>query len=213
MELKVYDIRSVSAEKYESWLSQLKVAQQNQIRGLSTNIGRVRATVVAHFIRQICGEREILRTARGKPYAVGGIEFNVSHSDYMVACVWDMCPVGIDIQRIKPIRRRLASRFCTTDEWNYLTMGQILEDEFITDPKMLDKAFRIWTGKEAWYKYTGEGWNEFPGINTLTFPEEVREWYTQYDEYMICVCGETRQMSFFDRDENAVITNMLKNDV
>ena len=91
---------------------------------------------------------------RGKPRLADSsqLEFNRAHSgDLMLLAVTRDMPVGIDVERIRPINDALgiARRFFTRRE------AQWLEQR---DPGDADQAFfRLWTRKEAILKASGEG--------------------------------------------------------
>jgi 4'-phosphopantetheinyl transferase len=91
--------------------------------------------------------------AKGKPaLAGGGIEFSTTHSGDMAAfAIAKGCPVGIDLERIRPVSHmeEIARRFFYASEYTEL-MSQ--------PPAGRDAAFfRCWTRKEACVKVTGEG--------------------------------------------------------
>lgn len=89
-------------------------------------------------------------TPRGKPCfpAFPGLFFSVSHSGDLWACAADGEPVGLDVQRILPVSRAadIARRFFRPEDRAYL--------ETSGDP---DAFFTVWTAKESFLKYTGQG--------------------------------------------------------
>ncbi|MEG0156257.1 MAG: 4'-phosphopantetheinyl transferase superfamily protein [Anaerovoracaceae bacterium] len=87
----------------------------------------------------------ILRTAEGKPYFEDlPIHFSISHTGTLWLCIMGNSPVGIDIQRIKPLGMdRVAKRFFTPEEQDYIS--QTGEAGF----------FSVWCRKEAYTKYFG----------------------------------------------------------
>ena len=89
----------------------------------------------------------------GKPIS-DNVYFNVSHSHYLVGLVIDNVPVGIDIEKIRPVDKKLSDY--VSDE---------LEKNYIHD----DQSFyEIWTNKEALVKCVGTGikmkMNTIPGL-------------------------------------------------
>lgn len=92
----------------------------------------------------------ILRTERGKPYFQEvPVEFSVSHTGGLWVCLMDAQPVGVDVQEIRSCRReKIAERYYTTDEREYVQSRG--EPGF----------FQIWARKEAYAKYTGDGFTE-----------------------------------------------------
>ena len=89
----------------------------------------------------------------GKPIS-DNIYFNISHSHYLVGLVIDDVPVGIDIEKIRPVDKKLSDY--VTDE---------KEKAYVHD----DQSFyEIWTNKEALVKCVGIGikvkMNTVPGL-------------------------------------------------
>ena len=89
-------------------------------------------------LRQVYGMDELPTVERekgGKPYfpQYPDICFNLSHSYGAVVCALHDRPVGVDIERLRPAPKRLASG---TDDLSF---------------------FRLWTAKEASVKREGKG--------------------------------------------------------
>jgi 4'-phosphopantetheinyl transferase len=77
------------------------------------------------------------------------LHFNISHSGQWVVCAIAPVPVGIDVERIRPVKPELAERFFTTKEFNNL---QTLPEEERTV-----KFIELWTLKESFLKAIGRG--------------------------------------------------------
>lgn len=90
----------------------------------------------------------ILRKGVEKPTILRDFpHFNVSHCKGLAVCVVGCVPVGIDAEPPRAVRESMIARICTAGEAAWID-GQ--------DDKMY--AFsRIWTLKEAYTKFTGEG--------------------------------------------------------
>ena len=84
----------------------------------------------------------------GKP-EISGLNFNISHSKNFVICSVSENPVGCDIEKIRSIKSVFEKRFFTPNEVSYL-------DKFSGDEK-LKQFCRLWTMKESYMKFTGEG--------------------------------------------------------
>ncbi len=95
----------------------------------------------------------VMRTETGKPYLRLHPElfFNISHSGEWIACVLGNVPVGIDIQYHREIKlEQTARKICTPDEWKtFMQAG--------TEKGKKDFLFQIWTKKESYLKFTGDG--------------------------------------------------------
>ena len=90
---------------------------------------------------------KISRTDMGKPFFEDfHIQFSVSHSDNMWTCLMGPGRCGLDIQYIRPCRfEKIAARFFVHCEQEYVKLHG------------LEGFFDIWTMREAYGKYTGEG--------------------------------------------------------
>lgn len=88
----------------------------------------------------------------GKPFIpeVPDFHFNLSHSGSWVVLAFGDSPVGIDVEKLEytPGRQQVMRRFFTPEEQAYVQEDPAEEGE---------RFFRIWTAKESWLKYTGEG--------------------------------------------------------
>ena len=88
---------------------------------------------------------ELKKEENGAPIPKGGIHWSLSHKSGCVAAVAAPVPVGIDIEKIRPVKEGLAERIAAADEWRFF-FGEGLSD-----------FFRCWTAKEAVLKAAGVG--------------------------------------------------------
>ena len=89
---------------------------------------------------------------KGKPYLPGGeLELNLSHSFDRALIGVSASPLGIDIERLRPIEEALtlAERFFSPEEADAVRA--------LTPELLYPGFFEIWTMKEAYVKATGEG--------------------------------------------------------
>lgn len=98
------------------------------------------------------------RTAEGKPFFPKNprLHFNLSHSGGLVLCALSGCPVGVDIEVMKPRRPALPRQALTAEEFaRYQALGGDWP-----------AFYTLWTRKEAWCKYSGLGlgrqWGKTP---------------------------------------------------
>lgn len=101
------------------------------------------------MISEKCGipEEKIIfsKNESGKPFAENAdVFFSISHSGDFVACAVSDKEIGIDVERIRSIRFRAAEKFSSDSEIKYIGND-------------LNRFFRVWTLKEAFFKCKGTG--------------------------------------------------------
>lgn len=125
------------------------------------------------------------RTAGGKPFFAAAPElcFSVSHSGAYWGCAFGRAPVGFDLQRREPCRMEaLARRFFHPAETAWLAAREWQEADF----------FSLWTAKESFLKYTGEGMvnglDWFSVLAPLPGGAQLRP-LAGPDGYSLCLCA------------------------
>ena len=85
-----------------------------------------------------------------KPYLanISDIHFNISHSGNFVVCALSDKTVGIDIEQVKPVELKIAKRFFSAGEYEFIAAK--------ADNKTL-AFYKIWTMKESYVKWEGKG--------------------------------------------------------
>ncbi len=139
--------------------------------------------MLAHILKTHCGLSplpELARTQAGKPYfsSLPGLHFNISHSKGRVLCALSRRPVGVDIEAIRPRREGLPRYALSPKEYaEYEALGADWP-----------AFYTLWTRKEAWCKYTGQGlaplWGQTPPEDGLFYRSY------QGDGWRAAVCGE-----------------------
>jgi 4'-phosphopantetheinyl transferase len=82
---------------------------------------------------------------RGAPLPSNGIHWSLTHKERYVAAVTAPHPVGIDIEKMRPVRQGMHQRLAGDKEW--ALAPEITQTLF----------FRYWTAKEAVLKAVGQG--------------------------------------------------------
>ena len=128
----------------------------------------------------------------GKPQIINfPKKFNLSHSgDYVVCAVGDG-EVGADIQKWVPYKERTAERFFAKEEWKLLQEAE--------ESERTELFYRLWTRKEAYGKYTGQGIGSAVGEDLsderkcgekqICFRERILA-----DGYSLAVCYGSREV-------------------
>jgi len=84
----------------------------------------------------------------GRPFLEGAGDFNITHTDGLVACVRSKnCSVGIDVEKIRPMNLSEFTNIYTDKEWSIIHNS--------ADPSK--QFFHFWTRKEALIKADGRG--------------------------------------------------------
>lgn len=123
----------------------------------------------------------LARTELGKPYfpALPQIQFSISHSKSLILCALSERPVGVDIEDIRPRRDPLPRYALTKEEFSrYQAMGGDWP-----------AFYALWTRKEAWCKYTGQGLKHLWG---QTPPEDLHYGTYTGEGWRAAVCGEEK---------------------
>lgn len=127
-------------------------------------------------VEDICIERG----EYGKPYVRDHEEwqFNISHTDGLIVIAVADCPIGIDVEKIREPDYRIAKRFFTKAENEYIDSDVEGRDV---------RFFEIWTKKEAYIKYTGKGLREPLGNFDVTSMPEMYQ-TMRVGEYILALC-------------------------
>ncbi len=118
---------------------------------------------------------------QGKPYLIDypDVHFSLSHSGNVVVLAIADSEVGIDVQEFRGFQEKVAKRFYHEEEMKQL--------EAVSDSTKKEWLFyKIWTGKEAYIKYTGKG-----------IGQDLRSFYVDLDRERIV--SEGREDIFCQR--------------
>lgn len=106
----------------------------------------------------------ILRTERGKPYFETGYpHFSISHTQGVWICALSEQNVGLDVQNHRSCKaEQLARRFFHPDEIAYLQQ------------RNWTPFFDVWSAKESYVKFTGEGIGEgFSAFSVINAEQKI----------------------------------------
>lgn len=98
-------------------------------------------------------ELTIKKNKYGKPYIINNkFYYNISHSHDYVICAISNKKIGIDIEKIRPVNKRIATQFSTNNELKYI-------NEYNNNQLVYKRFFTIFTLKEAYFKCIGTNLN------------------------------------------------------
>ena len=151
--------------------------------------------------------QEFSVNAYGKPILLSNprIHFNISHSGNYVVCAIGDKPLGIDIEVIKPIDLKIANRFFSADEIEYIFNSQ---DDFMTN-----RFYEIWTKKECRIKWEGKGLSiPLPSFSVLNAEEaNVISYHMVFnnDEAICHLCSCNNDVPKIKIIDNSILINCI----
>ena len=156
-----------SREEYDIAYKNLSPSRKDHIDRFQKEADRARS-LAGELLAQKLLDRlglagTLHRDEKGRPYLTGCDLFvSIAHCEDRVVCAADTKPVGIDIEKIRPIDVASAARHvCAPEELDYLQKDS------------LTRFYEIWTGKEAWFKKQGTGIQGLKGVNILSLERQV----------------------------------------
>lgn len=130
--------------------------------------------------RQMLGEADgidpadiiIKKSGNGKPYAENSsYKFSISHCGNLVVCAVSKNEIGVDIEKIRNVRLKMADKFACESEIKYI--GEKLE-----------RFFEIWTLKEAFFKCKSTGLGA--DIKSVYFDIDDKQITCSENGYSLC---------------------------
>lgn len=155
-----------------------------------------KATVYAHIaVKSIIGKEyrinaedvTIVTDETGKPYVAEHPEifFNISHTENLIAIAFSDIAVGVDAQTPISPEPKIAKRFFTQTEYDYIYAHR--EDT-------ARRFTRIWTEKEAYIKRTGLGLRQ-PLNEFCVLDDDLKNKFTLFEKFGCIIC-------FFDGESD-----------
>ncbi len=140
-------------KKWYKYLSDKRIEKVERLKKTKQKAQSIGAELLLrHAVAQLTGKISNVKwdtDENGKLYLTehNGIYVNLSHSgDYAVCAVSDV-PVGVDIQHCRECDMKMANRFFTAEEAEFIKNSADRNDVF----------FEIWTKKESFVKAVGKG--------------------------------------------------------
>ncbi len=184
MKLFLANINEVTEEHLEL----ISPERREQALRYRFSADRRRSIAAGLLLRRFLGGYEIVTDAFGKPRAVGGACFNLSHSGDWVLMALSDREVGCDIEQIKQV--------------DPLRLGKVVftENELAVIRESRDRIgcfFDFWTKKEALLKCMGKGFHRAAKSVEVcedSFSEGEAEYSIstrRFADYTVsvCVCG------------------------
>ncbi len=160
------NINNYNSAEFSNMLLNLPLSEQERISHINNDL-RKKQSILAystlHFVlRKKYGidKPVILRDKNGKPFIKQNVYFNVSHSNNFVALAFSKNEIGIDIEKIRPIKRGVIKKY--------------------------NLDLKTWTIKEAIIKANGLTLKEINNIKPNC--ENLGVFTTKFKNYYISIC-------------------------
>jgi 4'-phosphopantetheinyl transferase len=193
------------------FFSMLSADKQQQISGMRFEMDRKLRICADVLVRYKACEmlkvdnRDLMfaKNKHGKPFLPGQstFHFNISHTrNALVVCISDI-PVGIDIEKMNAADSAAARKVFTGHEIAYI---------FRDDKDDCLRFNEIWTKKESYLKWTGEGWSpELAGTDVLCEPLAALISTKRINQYTISQCCESQSKEF--KIDNITLNELYQN--
>lgn len=185
-ELWLADVNDVPPEAWETLFAQMDPPRQERCQRYRRQADRRRCiladALARHALSQATGAdpASIVFELQpgGKPRAVGlDMEFSLSHSGSLVLCATAPFPVGVDLQRHRPLSPALVRRLARAGY-----QGDNDAD-----------FFDWWVRQESAGKLTGQGLSLSPLPSGLAFSQRTLE--RPDGRYSSCLCAKKSSLS------------------
>ncbi len=188
------DIKRISRTDIDAAYFSMSLERRKKCDGLRFRSDKDLCIASDMLLRRVLSERlgispdEIAFevSENGKPCLKnGGYHFSISHSGEIAAvAVNKACPVGIDVEKMKPVPARIVRRVFSESDIRFVFEGSVIPDGKIEDRETLTRFFKVWTYKEAFVKMTGEGISD----NLHNCPYDENNCITKtFDDYVLTV--------------------------
>jgi len=205
MEVYYFDIEPLRNKAiFNSQLENITEGRLERIEKSQSTADKLRlmgSGLMINFIKtKYFVDSDVATDKHGKPYFVNSdLKFNLSHSGrYVVAAVSDY-EIGIDIQKKKADKHRIAEKNFLQGECAYINAGA-------NDEERHQRFCEVWTLKEAYLKNIGMGLRKPLNSFEIVFRPEgpvIRNQTefkcTQFkmnDKYIVSICKDINDEGF-----------------
>ena len=184
-------IEDFSAAEYKTAYETLSPSRRARIDRLKREDDRKRSLLAELLLKKLLREEGITDQSvesaeNGRPYLSNTTRFiSLAHSGDKAVAALSKTSIGVDLEKIKPIKSGMTKRVCTKEEEDFVLKGQDFGGE-ITDRESLKRFFMVWTAKEAYFKAQGTGITELKSVNTLDLQVE----FAEKDDFIIALYEE-----------------------
>lgn len=184
------NISDISSDEYSEVYRLLSPSRKERVDRLKHKEARMRSLAGEFLLEKLLREQygitdaQLTTEQNGKPTLCGADLFvSIAHCEQAAVCAASDKPIGIDVERIRPMNLSIAKKVCVDEETKFLFGRQPTESDFChcEDKEILARFFEIWTAKEAYFKMLGTGITNLKSINILPLNRQI----FRIDDYLI----------------------------
>jgi len=192
MEIYIKAITDFSEEEYKKYFEMMSEERKKAVLRLRFEGDRYRSVIGESLARQGISketgieEADILfgREEYGKPFCKNAdIHFSISHSKEAVVCAVSDRKIGADIEKMRNLETRIARISCTDSDLEFIFGSATIPESF--NNESLFRFFRLWTAKEAYFKYCGTGIVKLKDISFKDIKDKCQ--MQVHGDYMITI--------------------------
>lgn len=189
---------------FDEQMSLVDYTRKSRIEKMNATADKLRclgAGILINFIKKHYDIDSLVENDKhGKPFfANSNVKFNISHSGkYVVIAVSDF-DIGIDIQKMKADKHRIAEKSFLKNESAYI-------NEVPNADTKLQRFCEVWTMKEAYLKHIGLGLRKPLNSFEIDFDEvtpsikgDVGKKFIQFkmdEKYIVSICVSVEDTQF-----------------
>lgn len=165
MEWQTVRITDIAPDEYAATYAALSHTRRAHVERMRVEVNRHRSLAATALAARMLGVAvsAIETDEAGRPAIAGdGRYLSISHSGDTVAVAISDTPVGIDVERLRPVEERLVNYVCTPAERQFVLTA--------ADDERTRRFFAVWTAKEALFKRDG---GSLRAIDTLAAEKQV----------------------------------------
>ena len=171
-------ITDITDEQYKNIFEALSNSRKAHIIRFKKEEDRRRSLMATYLVCELLKELGLVGVSlenaeNGRPYLKGSDLFiSISHSLEGVACAVSETPIGIDVEKIRPVKKGLIEYVCTKQEQEYV-FSDFSSAEDISDTSVMQKFYTVWTAKEAYFKKNASGITDICSVDTFSFEKQT----------------------------------------
>lgn len=191
-ECYILNINELSACEYKTSFFEMSDERRKKCREYRFDDDKKRCIAADYLARKIIADKLNKSTAEiifikdknGKPFVENeDIFFSISHSEDYVAVAVSEKIIGVDIEKIRPVKANTLSFFCSDADKMYILGDTEIKNGLIFED-CLERFFEVWTFKEAYFKCSGEGITKgAANITMADFDAHIEK----FDAFVLCL--------------------------